>query len=101
MEAPSPSARRETTLRFHVSDAVSGQPVTDPEPYLGAPGHLLIVNQDVTAAIHGHPEGQATSGPIVTFTPVLPEPGRYKLWAQFQCRGVVVTTAFVIYVPQS
>jgi hypothetical protein len=101
MEAPSPSARRETTMRFHVSDAVSGQPMTDLEPYLGAPGHLLIVNQDVTTVIHGHPEGPSTTGPIVTFTPVLPGPGRYKLWAQFQRRGAVVTAAFVIDVPQS
>ena len=33
----------------------------------------------------------STSGPMVTFGPVFPAPGRYKMWAQFQRRGEVVT----------
>ena len=101
MEAPSPVPRRETGVRFHVSDAATNLPITDLEPYLGASGHLLIVNQDVTAAIHAHPEGATSSGPVVTFAPVFPAPGRYKVWAQFQRKGAVVTAAFVIDVPQS
>ncbi len=101
MDAPSPVLRRETGVRFHVSDAATDLPITDLEPYLGASGHLLIVNHDLTAAIHAHPEGATTSGPVVTFTPVFPAPGRYKVWAQFQRKGAVVTAAFVIDVPQS
>ena len=101
MDAPSPVPRRETGVRFHVSDAATSLPVTDLEPYLGASGHLLIVNHDLTAAIHAHPEGAATSGPVVTFAPVFPAPGRYKVWVQFQRKGAVVTAAFVIDVPQS
>ncbi len=101
MEAPSPVPRRETGVRFHVSDAATNLPITDLEPYLGASGHLLIVNQDVTTAIHAHPEGATSSGPVVTFAPVFPAPGRYKVWAQFQRKGAVVTAAFVIDVPQS
>ena len=100
MDAVSPAPRRETALRFHLSDASTGLPATDLEPYLGAAGHLLVVNQDLTAAMHGHPEGVATSGPMVTFAPVFPAPGRYKMWVQFQRRGAVVTAAFVIEVPQ-
>ncbi len=100
MDAVSPAPRRETALRFHISDASTGLPVTDLEPYLGAAGHLLVVNQDLTAAVHGHPEGVATSGPTVTFAPVFPAPGRYKMWVQFQRRGAVVTAAFVVTVPE-
>jgi hypothetical protein len=100
LEAVAPAARRETTLRFHLSDAATSLPASDLEPYLGAAGHLLAVNPDLTAAMHAHQEGVVTSGPLVTFTTVFPAPGRYKMWAQFQRRGVVVTAAFVIEVPQ-
>jgi len=100
MDAVAPAPRRETAVRFHLSDASTGLPATDLEPYLGAAGHLLAVNQDLTAAMHAHPEGVVTGGPLVTFTTVFPAPGRYKMWAQFQRRGVVVTAPFVIEVPQ-
>ncbi len=100
MDAVSPAPRRAAALRFHILDASTGLPATDLEPYLGAAGHLLVVNQDLTAAMHAHPEGVATSGPMVTFAPVFPASGRYKIWAQFQRRGAVVTAAFVIEVPQ-
>jgi hypothetical protein len=37
----------------------------------------------------------------VTFAPIFPAPGRYKVWVQFQRQGAVLTAAFVIDVPQS
>jgi catechol 2,3-dioxygenase-like lactoylglutathione lyase family enzyme len=96
---PAPVVRRETTLTFEVSDEESGKPVTDLEPYLGVSGHLLIVSEDLTTAVHGHPEGQQTAGPTVTFGVTLPLSGRYKLWVEFQRKGQVVTAPFVIEVP--
>jgi hypothetical protein len=96
MEAASVVPRRPAHLRFTISHADSGQPVVDLEPYLGAPGHLLAVNPDLTVAIHGHPEGAPTSGPVLTFDPVLPAAGRYKLWVQLQRNGDVITAPFVI-----
>jgi hypothetical protein len=86
-------------LRFVVSDAASGAPVTDLEPYLGAPGHLLIANPDLTETIHAHPEGRTAGGPDVLFGPVIPSPGLYKLWVQVQRRGRVITAPFVVRVP--
>ena len=100
LEADSLRALRPSALRFVVTDASTGKPVVDLEPYLGAPGHLLIVDTDLKFAIHGHPEGQS-SGPEVAFDPVLPSAGRYKLWVQFQRNGRVVTVPFVIEVPES
>jgi len=99
LEAPSPAARRPSVLRVQVSDAVTGTPVTDLEPYLGASAHLLIVNRDVTLAMHAHPEGNTTAGPLVAFGPVFPAPGRYKLWLQVQRKGEVITAPFVVEVP--
>ena len=98
LEADSVRPLRPSSLRFVISDVSTGRPVTDLEPYLGAPGHLLIVDPDMKSAIHGHPDGQ-TTGPEVAFDPVLPSPGRYKLWLQVQRKGRVVTVPFVIEVP--
>jgi hypothetical protein len=85
-------------LQFALSDASSGAPITDLEPFLAAPAHLLIVKPDLTEAIHGHPEEQATGGPTVSFDPRMPAPGLYKLWVQFQRKGKVSTAAFVVAV---
>jgi len=96
MMVESPAPRRPMPIRFEIADASSGAPVTDLEPFLGAPGHLLIVDNGLTTAIHGHPEGRVAAAATVTFAPVLPASGRYKLWVQFQRRGAVITAPFVI-----
>jgi hypothetical protein len=96
LDASGLSALDPATLAFKVADAVTGVPVTDLEPYLGASGHLLVVSPDLTAAVHGHPEGPPTSGPDVVFNPILPAPGVYKLWVQVQRAGRVFTVPFVI-----
>ena len=83
------------TLAFRIEDAASGAPVTDLEPYLGAAAHLLIVPIDLTEAIHGHPT-EAGHGPAVSFAPLVPRAGRYKLWLQFQRAGRLSLVAFVI-----
>jgi len=96
MIADAAAPRRAIPIRFEMTDASTGVPVTDLEPFLGAPGHLLVVDNALTVAIHGHPEGDATAGPSVTFAPVLPADGRYKLWVQVQRKGEVITAPFVI-----
>ena len=85
-------------LVMTIDDAATGAPVSDLEPYLGAGAHVLIVSQDVTEAIHGHPT-EAGRGPSITVRPLLPRAGVYKLWMQFQRAGRVATAAFVIDVP--
>ena len=100
LESDALRPRRESLLRFLLSDADSGLPVTDLEPYLGAAGHMLIVNSDLSSAIHGHPEATRTSGHVVTFGSVFPAPGAYKLWVQFQRRGQVVTASFVVTIQE-
>jgi hypothetical protein len=87
-------------LTFRIDDAVSGSPVSDLEPYLGASAHLLIVSADLTEAIQADPTSDE-KGPVLTFEPVIPRGGRYKLWLQVQRRGVVSTAAFVVDVTRS
>jgi Heavy metal binding domain len=98
LEVGKPVAFRPLDLRFTFSDARTGAPIGDLQPFLGASGHLLVVSSDVTAAIHGHPEGNPTAGPVVAFGPLIPAPGLYKMWVQVQRAGKVITAPFVIEV---
>lgn len=83
-------------LRFHLFNANDGTPINDLEPYLGAPGHMLMTTWDLTNAVHGHPEETSTSTGVITFKPLLPSPGAAKLWLQFQRKGKVSTLSFTV-----
>ena len=96
LEAAEARAGKEVLLTFSLSDAKTGAPVTDLQPYLGAPAHMLIVRSDLGDAIHAHPEEQATSGPTVSFHPLIPTEGDYRLWIQFQRGGEVITVPFAL-----
>ena len=96
MKAEDLVAGKEGRLTFTVTDAKTGAPVTDLEPYLGAPAHMLIVRRDLSDAVHEHPEEQLTGGPTVSFHPVMPAAGDYKLWIQFQRQGRVFTFPFEV-----
>jgi hypothetical protein len=94
LEAGTLVAGKEGRLTFTVSDATTGAPVTDLEPYLGAPAHMLLVRSDLADAMHEHPEEHTAGGPTISFHPLIPAAGDYKLWIQFQRRGRVFTFPF-------
>lgn len=91
--------RKEAGLRFTISDEATGEPVTDLEPFLGAPAHMLIVRADLTEVIHGHPDRQDVPS-VIEFDPLMPTAGIYKLWLQVQRKGKVLTAPFVIRVAE-
>ncbi len=117
-------AGREVQLNFSVTDEASGQPVTDLQPYLGALAHFVIITADTSKYLHVHPmeagampgmsdEGmtgkmdeQPRIGPAnktatkvtVSAHTTFPDAGLYKLWAQFQRAGKVITIPFVLRV---
>ena len=96
MKAENLVAGKEGRLTFTVTDAKTGAPVTDLEPYLGAPAHMLIVRRDLSDALHEHPEEHSTGGPTVSFHPLMPAAGDYKLWIQLQWQGRVFTFPFEV-----
>ena len=98
LDATPLKAGKEATLKFTLTDASTNVPISDLEPFLGAPGHVLLVNADLTDSNHVHPEEPATRGPVITFQPLMPAAGLYKLWLQFQRGSVVSTVPFVINV---
>ncbi|MEO5897190.1 MAG: heavy metal-binding domain-containing protein [Vicinamibacterales bacterium] len=87
---------REACLTITMSDEQTGAPVTDLQPFLGAPAHMLVVRADLSDAIHGHPEEIGTGGPTVTFHPLIPADGVYKVWIQIQRGGKVITAPFLV-----
>ena len=91
-------------LAFTLTDAKTGRPVTDLQPYLGAFGHALILSEDMRDYVHSHPfedldaVSKGLGGPIVTFEGYMPKAGRYRAWSQFQRNGEVITIPFTVNV---
>ena len=74
---------------------LDGEAVTDLEPYLGAFGHLVAIRAGDLGYLHVHPE-EGEPGPSIDFATAFPTPGTYRLFLDFQHRGVVRTAAFTV-----
>jgi hypothetical protein len=74
-----------------------GQPASDLQPYLGAMGHLFLVNQDGETFVHSHPDDR-TPDPkgSLPFLTRFPKPGLYRGWMQVQRNGKVQTADFIV-----
>ena len=95
-----------------------GKPVTDLEPYLGAPCHVVLVSADTRQFAHTHgdlpgaaastgangmagmamPPPPAQFGPRLEFTHTFMQAGLYRMWAQFGYQGKVVTVGYNVQV---
>lgn len=79
---------------------VQGQPWNDREyglelkmmPAAPRAGEPVRAPHRVRAARCDGPEG----GPDLTFDALLPKPGRYRIWTQFQRGGEVSTASFTV-----
>jgi hypothetical protein len=92
-------ANMELNLTFNIKDAQTKKPVTDLQSYLGAVGHVVILNQDGGEYLHVHPTDEKSSGPDAKFMATFPHSGVFKIWGQFQQNGKVFTVPFVVKVP--
>ena len=90
-------------LVLQLSDAGTGEPVADLEPYLGAWGHMLLASTDLADVLHSHPLIEETDpgGPRITFQTLLARAGWYRVWVQVQRRGRLLTFGFAIRVAPS
>ena len=75
-------------LKFELPSDVS------PEPYLGALGHVVILDETSENFIHVHPTDEMET----TFKTVFNQPGTYKIWAEFKFNGKVLTFPYVVEV---
>lgn len=94
------------TITFQIANAQTKAPITDLQPYLGAFGHLVMINEQTYDYLHVHPtrlqppKPGETGGPNVDFLPIGIygpfKPGTYRAWAQFQHNGTVFTADFTV-----
>ncbi len=54
---------RDISFRFGLTEATTGNVITDLQPYLGAWGHILFVRQEGDEVIHAHPL-EANAAPL-------------------------------------
>lgn len=116
------TAGKELMLDFNVADAKTNKPAKDLEKYLGEYAHFVIISEDLQQFVHAHPmskdshseqhdEGKphkhddksktdvnAASPSIVSAHTSFPSAGIYKVWAQFQRGGRVITVPFTVSV---
>lgn len=93
MDPPQPLAGFKTLMFFDLG------PADGLEKYLGAWGHMMAASSDLVDMIHNHPF-LADGGPRVQFNMIFPRPGIYRVWVQFQRKGVVNTVAFNVPVEE-
>jgi hypothetical protein len=86
-DPPEPVATQRTRLLFHL------EPADGLEKYLGAWGHLLAASDDLIDLTHLHPF-IAEGGPDLQFNAVFARGHAYRVWVQFQRKGVVNTVHF-------
>jgi hypothetical protein len=100
LDAPGVKAGTPQPITLRIDDAASAAPIADLEPYLAASAHLIAVSPDMTEAVYEHPAPDGPGSPV-TFHPLFPRPGLYKVWVQLQRGGRVTTASFVIDVAGS
>lgn len=83
-----------TVITFALLDE-AGRPVEDLEPYLGAMGHLVILDASGTRYVHSHPLDGLRGG-AVAFEVRFPSPGNYKGWGEFRRTDGVHVVPIVI-----
>ena len=92
-EPPQAIAGLKTQLHFTI------KPADGLEKYIGAWGHMLAASEDLIDLIHTHPF-IADGGPNMQFDLTFPRPGTYRVWVQFQRKGVVNTVRYDIPVQE-
>jgi hypothetical protein len=85
---------------YNLTDTESGVPVNQLQTYLGAFGHLFIIDERMSEYVHSHPVetpsaqlnlDEIRGGPTVMFEGLMPKPGRYRAWAQFKYHDEIYT----------
>jgi hypothetical protein len=92
-DPPQPISGQKTQMLFHV------KPGDGLEKYLGAWGHMLAASDDLIDMMHEHPF-IADGGPQIQFNVIFPRARAYRVWVQFQRKGVVNTAHFDIPVKE-
>jgi hypothetical protein len=83
------SVKENVVLNFDIEGA-------EPENYLGALGHVVVVDEGLDEFIHVHPR----KGTAPIFEAHFSKPGMYKLWAEFKLDGNVYAFPYVLEITE-
>jgi P-type Cu+ transporter len=96
-------------VHFAFTDATTGEPIDDLQPFLAAAGHVVVMRADGATFAHEHAEVEDEDGRPIFATPGQdfgPEldvhaefdtPGIYQIWGQFRlANGDVITVPFTV-----
>lgn len=83
------SVKENVVLSFEIEGA-------EPENYLGALGHVVVVDEGLDEFIHVHPR----EGTQPVFEAHFSKPGMYKLWAEFKLNGEVYAFPYVLEITE-
>jgi hypothetical protein len=106
--SPSKAANLTASLRTDPEEPIVGletklfytlDPIEGLEPYLGVWAHMLVASSDLIDLLHVHPFLKDQSSTI-QFNVIFPRSGIYRIWTQFQRKGVVDTTVFTVPVKE-
>ncbi len=102
------------SAEFTVKITKDGKDVTNLQNYLGALGHMVVISEEASMYLHVHPmeagknnsmpgmnmdtKSVTKSGPTVVFHTLFKKAGLYKVFAQFNPGGKLITTNFVLKV---
>ncbi|MBS2969189.1 FixH family protein [Metabacillus sp. KIGAM252] len=68
----------------------------EPEPYLGASGHVVILDEKGEKYVHVHPASEKET----KFETEFEKPGIYKIWAEFKFEGKVHVFPYTVKVEE-
>jgi Cu+-exporting ATPase len=104
-----PVVGERSDLHFEFTDANTGEPIDDLQPFLAAAGHVVVMRADGATFAHEHAEVEDGNGRPVFATPgqdfgpeldvhaEFDSPGVYQLWGQFRLAdGDVLTVPFTV-----
>jgi hypothetical protein len=88
------------TVKLNMSSVEAKKPVTltfdlnktNLTPYLGAMGHVVILDENAQKFLHVHPANDKET----VFETQFEQPGIYKIWAEFKQNGKVRAFPFVV-----
>lgn len=85
----------ESTVMFEFKNG-EAKPLSDLQPYLGAMGHLVVVNVTDGDYAHAHPDEKGSAPGEVRFMVHFAKTGTYKGWGQFKRGDKVFDVPFVV-----
>ncbi len=112
-------AGEDTEFTVAIREAATGKPPENLTPFLGAWAHFVFIDELQQSFIHAHPIEEQTAKTVsvqphthdavslgdppskIRVLTSFSKPGLYKLWAQFQRGGQVITQPFTIRVGEA